>query len=265
MTLHTTLHLHNVPAGREGDYAVWFDGKHRADVARLRGFRSADRFEVTPEQIMPDIPQPWRYLSIYDFDHPAPEIDLPALGPLIAEARDAGLIDDSTESERIWSYRLYSDWRFGANHRAGRPLSSVFIIPANFVAGMEAEYHAWYNDVHMPEVTAVPGFVGMRRGRLSDVQIAPRRYCPGSDIVMCAHQTDDLLFTIRDFSARAGGRSPSGIAMEPRSKAGSTARTVHFFRKISGTEFWSDGIAYDGDLSVYPADFARPADRQPPA
>ena len=65
-------------------------------------------------------------------------------------------------------------------------------------------------------------------------------------------QTDDLLFTIRDFSARAGGRSPSGIAMQPRSSAGSVARTVHYFRKVSGTRFWSGGIAYAGDLTVYP-------------
>jgi hypothetical protein len=111
----------------------------------------------------------------------------------------------------------------------------------------------------MPEVSRVPGKVGMKRGRLSPLQIEPRRYCPGSDLVFCAHQTSDLLFTIRDFSARAGGRSPSGIAMEPRSASGSVARTVHFFRKISGTESWDGGIAYDGDLSVYPPDFARPA------
>jgi hypothetical protein len=69
---------------------------------------------------------------------------------------------------------------------------------------------------------------------------------------MCAQQTDDLLFTIKDFSARAGGRSPSGIAMQPRSSSGSTARTVHYFRKVSGTKFWGAGIAYAGDLSVYP-------------
>jgi hypothetical protein len=259
MTLYTTIHLHNVSAGREADYATWFDGGHHNELARLRGFRSADRFEVTHEQIMPDIPQPWRFLSVYEFDYPAPEIDLPALGPLLAEARDAGLIDDSTESERIHSYAMYSDWVFSPNHHAGKPLSSVFIILANFVAGREAEYHKWYNEVHMPEVSRVPGFVGMKRGRLSPLQIEPRRYCPGSDLVFCAHQTNDLLFTIRDFSARAGGRSPSGIAMEPRSASGSVARTVHFFRKVSGTEIWNDGIAYDGDLSVYPPDFARPA------
>ena len=259
MSLYTTIHFHNVPAGREDDYAGWFDGPHQQDLARLRGFRSADRYELTPEQIMPDIAQPWGFMSVYDFDYPAPEIDLPALGPLLAEARDAGLIDDARETERIYSYAMYSDWVSGPNHRKGKPFSSMFVIPANFVAGMEDEYHEWYVNVHMPEVSRVPGFVAMRRGRLAQWQIEPKRFCPGSDIVMCAHQTDDLLFSIKDFSARARGVSPSGDQMEPRSKAGSFARTVHFFRKISGAEKWDGGIAYNGDLSVYPADFARPA------
>jgi hypothetical protein len=258
MSLYTTIHLHNVPAGKEADYAAWFDGRHRAGLAALSGFRSADRYEVTPEQIMPDIPQPWRYMSVYEFDYAAPETDLPALGPLLAGARDAGLIDDSRETERIYSYAMYSDWVSSPNHHPAKPFSGVSIILANFVAGREAEYHQWYNEVHGPEVTRVPGKVAMKRGRLSPVQVAPVRYCPGSDLVFCAQQTDDLLFTIRDFSARAGGRSPSGIAMASRSASGSVARTVHYFRKISGPDFWDGGIAYDGDLSVYPADFARP-------
>jgi hypothetical protein len=258
MTPYTTIHLHNVMAEREADYAAWFDGEHQDALSRLSGFRSADRFEVTPEQIMPDIPQPWRFLSVYEFDTPAPQTDLPALAPLLKEARDTGMIDDRTESERIYCYAMYSDWISSANYHQDKPFSSVFIILANFVAGMEAEYHKWYREVHMPEVSSVPGFVAMKRGRLSPVQMDPKRFCPGSDLVICAHQTDDLLFSIKDFSARAGGRSPSGIAMAPRSASGSVARTVHFFKKISGTDFWTDGIAYDGDLSAYPADFARP-------
>lgn len=255
MNGYTTIHCHNVPAGREAEYAAWFDGKHREDLARLRGFEAADRYEIAEEQIFVDIPQPWRFLSVYQFRLDNPEIDLPALGPLLAEARDAGLIDDSTETERIHSYRMFQDWYWGGNRQAGKPHSGVFIIFANFVAGMEREYHDWYERVHIPEVSDVPGFVGMRRGRLSEVQIEPRRYCPGSDLVMCQQQTDDLKFTIQDFSARARGVSPSGIAMEPRSAAGSVARTVHFFKRISGGEQWADGIAYTGDLSVYPADF----------
>ncbi len=252
MALYTTIHLHNVPAGKESATAAWFDGPHRDALARLRGFKSADRFEVAAEQIMPDIPQPWQFMSVYDFDLPNAAIDLPALGPLLADARDAGLIDDITQTERIYSYAMYSDWVSSPNHQQGQPLSGVSIILANFIAGREAEYQTWYNEVHGPEVSNVPGHVAMKRGQLSDLQIEPRRYCPGDQLVLCAQQTDDLMFTIRDFSARAGGRSPSGIAMQPRSSSGSTARTVHYFKKISGPDFWAGGVAYGGDLSVYP-------------
>ena len=250
MTLCTTIHLHNVPAGREAEYAGWFDGAHRCALAHLRGFESADRYEVANEQIMPDIPQPWRFLSVYDFDLPAPEIDIPALGPLIAEARDAGTIADD-ETERLYTYRLYSDWKGSPNWQRAEPFSGVSIILANYVPGRAAEYHKWYDEVHSVEVTNVPGHVAMKRGELSPLQIEPRRYCPGDQLILCAQQTDDLLFTIRDFSMRARGVSPSGIAMEPRSSSGSVARTVHYFNKISGDRFWPGGVAYAGDLSVY--------------
>ena len=89
MALYTTVHLHNVSAGRAADYAAWYDQVHGPALARLRGFAGADRYEVTAAQIMADIPQPWRFLTVYDFDLPSPEIDIPALGPLIAEAREA--------------------------------------------------------------------------------------------------------------------------------------------------------------------------------
>lgn len=251
MTLYTTLHLHNVPQGREDDYSRWFDGPHREALQRLRGLLAADRYEVAAAQIMPDIPQPWRYLSIYDFYLPDPAIDLPALGPLIAEARDANLIEDATETERLYSYAMFSNWISSPNHQKDQAFSGVSVILANFVPGREAEYQRWYSEVHGPEVSNVPGKVAMKRGKLSAIQIEPRRYCPGSELVLCAQQTDDLLFTVRDFSARARGASPSGIAFQPRSTAASVARTVHYFTRISGTTAWNGGIAYAGDLSAY--------------
>ena len=252
MALYTTIHLHNVADGKADAYAAWFDGPHREAVSRLRGLRFADRFEVTPEQISgPAAPQPWRYMSVYEFDLPDPKIDVPALGPLVAEARDAGLIAND-ETERLYTYRLYSDWKGSPNWQRDKPLSGISVILANYTIGRYREYMTWYDDVHSVEVTNVPGHVAMVRGELSDVQIEPKRYCPGDQLVMTAQQTDDLAFTVTDFAARALGHSPSGIEMEPRSSAGSLARTVHYFRKISGTEFWPGGIAYAGDLSVYP-------------
>ena len=251
MALYVTFHMHNVPVGREAAYADWFDGPHRAALARLRGFRGADRYEVTPEQIMADIAQPWAYCSAYDFETEEPAIDIPALGPLLADARDKGLIARD-ESERLFSYELYDDWEKSPNWQEGRPLSGISILFGNYVAGRYDEYMDWYRTVHSPEVSNVPGHVGMKRGRLSQHQVEPRCYCPGDQLVYVAQQTDDLAFTVKDFGFRAVGMSPSGIRMQPRSKSGSFARTVHYFRKISGTDFWDGGIAYGGDLSVYP-------------
>jgi hypothetical protein len=251
MALYTTVHMHNVPPGREAEYAAWFDGPHRAAVLALPGAASLERFEVAREQIMVDIPQPWRYMSIYDFDYRDPIVGIPQLGPELARARSAGLVRDDG-SERIHTFRLYSDWHVGANWKRSEPLSGVSLIFGNYIPGRRQEYLDWYQNVHSLEVSDVPGHVGMKRGELSPVQVDPTHYCPGDQLVLCAQQTDDLTFTIKDFSARAGGRSPSGIAMAPRSSSGSTARTVHYFRSISGSRQWPGGIAYAGDLSVYP-------------
>jgi hypothetical protein len=251
MALYTTIHLHNINPGDESKYAEWFDGEHRDKVSQLRGFKSADRFEVTKPQIMGDAPQAWKYLSVYDFDLPTPELDVVALGPLIADARDAGMIRDD-ETERLYSYSMYSDWKGSVNWQTDQPLSGISVLLGNYVPGRAAEYHKWYDEVHSIEVANVPGHVAMKRGLLSPVQIEPRHYCPGDQLVMCAQQTDDLQFTITDFVGRALGTSPSGIAMKPRSTAGSLARTVHYFSKISGDKFWPGGIAYAGDISVYP-------------
>jgi len=34
--------------------------------------------------------------------------------------------------------------------------------------GREAEYNAWYNDQHLPEVTAIPGFGAAQRFKLKE-------------------------------------------------------------------------------------------------
>ncbi|MBL4826577.1 MAG: hypothetical protein JKY66_02470 [Spongiibacteraceae bacterium] len=250
MALYTSIHLHNVSPGNEQEYANWFDGEHQTELAALRGYQGCERYEVSKEQIMPDIAQPWRFLSVYDFDTNTPEIDIPALGPLLANARDKKWIAADT-AERIYSYKLLGDWKASPNWQQDQPLSGVSIILGNYVAGRYEEYQHWYENIHSVEVINVPGHVAMKRGELSLTQVEPRFYCPGNQLVLCAHQTDDLLFTLRDFSARARGVSPSGIAMQARSESGSFARTVHYFNKVSGNTFWPGGIAYAGDLSPY--------------
>jgi hypothetical protein len=231
MASYVTAHFHNAPAGEDAALAGHFRGAHLVGIARLRGFRAAQRFEVTPEQIMASIPQPWRYVTIYDFEFKDPRIDLPAIAPHIASLREAGLIAND-ETERLYSYRMYSPWLFSGNYRPG-PISHMMLLLANVTPGRSAEYHRWYDEKHRFEVSESPGFVAMRRGELSEVQAPPVSYCPGDQLILGGLQTDDVAGAIREFIARGTYTSPSGN-WGPRSPAASTARTVHVFKSIDG-------------------------------
>lgn len=232
MSDFVTAHFHNSASGKEAALTDAFCGSHIEAVRRLRGFRAAQRFEVTPQQIMSAIPQPWRYVTLYDFDLESPEIDIPAIAPHLADLRDAGLIAGDG-AERIYSYKMYSPWMFSDNYAAG-PLSHIMLLLANVVPGREVDYHQWYDEQHRHEVSESPGYVGMRRGQLTPVQVPPVHYCPGDQLILGGLQTDDLDFAVKDFIDRAMGTSPSGVSWGVRSDAASVARTVHLFKSVDG-------------------------------
>lgn len=51
-------------------------------------------------------------------------------------------------------------------------MPDALVVWTNPVPGRDAEYNAWYNDIHLPEVLAVPGYVAATRYELSP---EPRR------------------------------------------------------------------------------------------
>ncbi len=230
----TTIHLFNSPADREMELARVLETLILPRARALRGLKSIDLFRCSPHQLQADARQPWTYAIFYESALETPSIDLPALAPILADLRDAGFIQND-DAERIYSYGMYHPWKYSANLRSG-PLTHILFLLANFVPGHEAEYHHWYDTVHSVEVGESPGFVGMRRGKLSEVQVAPRHFCPGSELILGGLQTEALEPTLKEFYDRAVGTSPSGIAWGPRSSAASLARTVHIFERLSG---WS--------------------------
>jgi hypothetical protein len=232
MAGYITAHFHNTPPRKAAALSEYIRGPHAEALNHVRSYRGMQRFEVTKPQLTPEPAQPWRYVTIYDLDIEDPAIDVPALSPLIADMRDAGLIAQD-DAERIYTYKMYSPWKFSKNYKKG-PFSHMMLLLANQTPGRSEEYHKWYDDVHSVEVGEAVGYVGMRRGGLSPVQCAPERYCPGSELIMGSLQCDDLEFTIKDFIDRAYGRSPSGVAWSDRSTAASVARTVHMFESVDG-------------------------------
>jgi hypothetical protein len=232
MTAYTLIHLHNPASGRKKTLVSAFNAM-QAPLAGLRGWKSAQLFSRTDKQILPHIPQPWQHLGFYEFETDEPEIDLPAIAPLLARLRDQGLIADD-ETERVYSYAMYHPWKCDQTITAA-PFTHLNFLIANYTPGREAEYHRWYDEVHSVEVTTTPGYVAMRRGRLTSLPIEPRLYCPGSELIAIGMQTDTFEAALDEFHARAMGDSkPEGATWGPRSTAASSARTVHCFESIAG-------------------------------
>jgi hypothetical protein len=240
MPTFVTVHFHNPASGKDAKLSAWFSAAHADALRRLRGFKKVDRFELTESQAPICPVQPWRYLSIYDFEFDHPEIHVPALGSFLADGRDAGLIA-TDGSECIWSYGMYDHSAyaknyFNANYNKNEELTHVMILPANFVAGTEAAYQKWYDEVHSHEVSHMPGFAYMRRGRLlpQDIQIEPRNFCPGSQLVINGIQTNNFEAALDEFVARAYGKSKTPEHNHgPRHPSASIARTVHAFKRLT--------------------------------
>jgi hypothetical protein len=230
----TTIHLFNSPPDREADLRTFIEASVVPRSRALRRLKTIDLFRCSPLQLQAEARQPWTYAAFYESASGNAAIDLPALAPVIAELRDAGFVDPDG-AERIFSYKMYHPWKHSTNLGPG-PLTHIMFLLANFVPGHEAEYHHWYDTVHSVEVSESPGFVGMRRGKLSEVQVPPRNFCPGSELILGGLQTDALETTLMEFYDRAVGRSPSGIAWADRNSSASLARTVHIFERVSG---WS--------------------------
>lgn len=69
----------NPVAGREGEYNDWYNKRHLADVLKVPGFVSAQRFALAGD----GAGAAWKYLAIYEFEADDP---VAALGELTRRA-----------------------------------------------------------------------------------------------------------------------------------------------------------------------------------
>lgn len=67
--------LSNPVAGREDEYNNWYSQQHLADVLKVPGYKSAQRFTLAQA----DASAQWRYLAIYEFETDDPANAMAAL------------------------------------------------------------------------------------------------------------------------------------------------------------------------------------------
>ncbi|MGI8329407.1 hypothetical protein ACRYCC_05535 [Actinomadura scrupuli] len=71
----------------------------------------------------------------------------------------------------------------------------------------EDEYNEWYSNTHLPEICAVPGFVGARRYKVHDGEAAEPDPTRPAYLAVYEIDADDLTSPVKELRARtASGR-----------------------------------------------------------
>lgn len=69
----------------------------------------------------------------------------------------------------------------------------------------DEEFNAWYDNVHLPEVLGVDGFVAATRYRLSDAQLVPGDPAAHRYLAVYEIDSDDLAATTKALAEAAAG------------------------------------------------------------
>lgn len=89
-----------------------------------------------------------------------------------------------------------------------------FVVLSNPAEDKDAEYNRWYDEQHLGDVLAVPGFIAARRYKIAKPDSkAPQKYLAIYEI-----ETDDLKKTLKELYSRAGTPAmPLSDALDLRS------------------------------------------------
>jgi hypothetical protein len=74
----------------------------------------------------------------------------------------------------------------------------------NCVAGREDEYHDWYDNRHMDDVLAIPGFVKGQRFAVRDTKVAGDSQSPWRYLALFEIETGNLRGVLDELVCRSG-------------------------------------------------------------
>lgn len=89
----------------------------------------------------------------------------------------------------------------------------IMVVQSGPVPGKEAEYNDWYDNTHIPEICAVPGFTGARRFKVAGKPGEAPAYLAIYEI-----EADEVTAPVQEMRARAkaGKQTPSdAITLDP--------------------------------------------------
>lgn len=145
----------------EAEFHDWYDHEHGPARLTVPGIRNALRYGP-----LDDLKPPW--LALYDLDSPQ-VIDSPeyqALGPRASD-RDKSVGARLATLDR----RVYE--QISLDGSVNDPAPVVLAVATSVPAEATDDLNAWYTDEHIPMLLGVPGWLRIRRFRLTRALDAP--------------------------------------------------------------------------------------------
>jgi hypothetical protein len=169
--------------GQEDAYNKWWDEVHTVNLTKVTGVQSVQRYQFMVPQMHAANTEPkiGKYLTIWTVRTP----DIKATFAELAERRGDGRIvmGPWVGKTNVWAYKVIS--RTGtpaggevAGAKPGPKVHLKDIVFSDAMAGKEAEFNKWYDEVHVPEFTRIPGVVGGERLKLAEGVGSPGALAP---------------------------------------------------------------------------------------
>lgn len=137
--------MFDLEARAEEEFNSWYESEHIPSVLERPGWRRMARYRCTDGGPL---------LSLYELD------DDVKLTPHLSEAP---FRSGRFSARGIRNYHART-WR--EIHAAGPPIDRpewLNVVTVDVESGHADEFNGWYNDVHVPEILACPGWISNRR------------------------------------------------------------------------------------------------------
>lgn len=169
------LVFNNPVPGKEKEYLAWYDQRHIFDVTAIPGFVSGQRFIRNDIQMYPGIePKLPTYLTLYevktdDLEAVAADI-LKRIQTGVTKFEQPSVIEGGTGVSYWYRFNtpeIKRSTAWPAEFRGKKMANFRHVVFMNAMSGKQAEWEAWYDATHSPEMLALHGFMTSQRTTLA--------------------------------------------------------------------------------------------------
>lgn len=143
----------NIPAEIEDDFNQWYNTQHIPERLAIEGFQSAVRYESLKGEP--------KYIALYELGNPG-VLETPEYTKL---RQNPNGWDKRIMPELKVERRNVYEQIFSCGDAPDTHTPFILSVGIDIPAAVEDEFNRWYNEEHLPQLSAVPGVACARRYR----------------------------------------------------------------------------------------------------